>query len=105
MLRILRRLEDARLVKETGGDWAGFVPGCDPDAITIEEIVSLIEGVRREMPEIHMDDHERAVIGELFARLGTCFTNALDHQTIGQLVLALYGERTPARAEDATQGA
>jgi membrane protein len=93
MLRVLRKLEDAQLVKETGGDWAGFVPGCDPDRITVEEVVSQIEGIRRDVPEIHMDDHERAVITDLFARLGSCMSNALDHLTIGQLVRELYGER------------
>jgi membrane protein len=93
MLRVLRKLEDAQLVKEIGGDWEGFVPGCDPNRITIEEIVSHVEGLRRDVPEIHMDDNERAVIGALFTRLGTCLNNALDHLTIGQLVRELYGER------------
>jgi membrane protein len=104
MLRVLRRLGEAQLVKETGGDWAGFVPGCDPDRIAIEEIVAQIEGRRREMPEIHMDDRERATISTLFARLGTCFSNALDHQTIGQLVRELYGQRAEQqRSEDQRQ--
>jgi len=93
MLRVLRKLEDAQLVKETGGDWAGFVPGCDPDRITIEEVVAQVEGLRRDVPEIHMDDHERAVIGELFTRIGACMNNALEHLTVGQLVRQLYGER------------
>src|SRR6266404_3419944 len=57
MLRILRKLEDVQLVKEIGGDWAGYVPGCDPDRITIEEIVAQVEGLRRDIPEIHMDDN------------------------------------------------
>jgi len=93
MLRVLRKLEDAQLVKETGGDWAGFVPGCDPDRITIEEVVAQVEGLRRDVPEIHMDDHERAVIGELFTRIGACMNNALEHLTVGQLVRQLYGDR------------
>ncbi|HEX9458968.1 MAG TPA: YhjD/YihY/BrkB family envelope integrity protein, partial [Thermoanaerobaculia bacterium] len=63
MLRVLRKLEDAQLVKEVGGDWAGFVPGCDPNQITIEEVVAKVEGLRRDVPEIHMDGQERAVIG------------------------------------------
>lgn len=100
MLRVLRRLEDAQLVKEIGGDWAGFVPGCDPDRITIEEVVAQVEGLRREVPEIHIDDHERAAIGDLFVRLGTCLSSALDHETIGRLVNELYGERAPSRADD-----
>src|SRR3954469_3493772 len=100
MLRILRKLEDSQLVKEIGGDWEGFVPGCDPDRITIEEVVAQVEGLRRDVPEIHMDDHERAVIGELFARIGACMNNALEHLTIGALVRELYGERVPSRAGD-----
>ena len=86
MLRVLRKLEDAQLVKEIGGDWAGFVPGCDPDRITIEEVVTQVEGLRRDVPEIHMDDHERTTIGDLFTKLTACMDNALDHHTIGQLV-------------------
>jgi membrane protein len=101
MLRILRKLEDAQLVKEIGGDWAGFVPGCDPDRITIEEVVAQVEGLRRDVPEIHMDDNERTVIGDLFTKLTSCMNNALDHLTIGQLVRQLYGERAPSRATDA----
>jgi len=100
MLRVLRKLEDAQLVKEIGGDWAGFVPGCDPDRITIEEIVAQVEGLKRDVPEIHMDDRERAVIGDLFTRLSACMNNALDHHTIGALVRELYGDRVPSRAGD-----
>jgi membrane protein len=93
MLRVLRKLEDSQLVKEIGGDWAGFTPGCDPNQITIEEVVAQVEGLCRDVPEIHMDETERAVIGELFTRIGTCMNNALEHLTIGQLVRQLYGER------------
>jgi len=101
MLRILRKLEDAQLVKEIGGDWAGFVPGCDPDRITIEEVVAQVEGLKRDIPEIHMEDNERTVIGDLFTKLSACMNNALDHHTIGQLVRELYGNRAPSRAVDA----
>jgi membrane protein len=92
MLRVLRKLEDAQLVKETGGDWPGFVPGCDPFRITVEEVVAQVEGVCRDLPESKINDYERPVIGDLFARLGTCMNNALDHLSIGQLVRQLYGE-------------
>ncbi len=102
MLRVLRRLEDAKLVKEIGGDWAGFVPGCDPDRIMIEEVVAHVEGLRRDVPEIHMDDRERGAVSDLFTRLGTCMSNALDHQTIGHLVRDLYGPRAPSRSGDVT---
>jgi DNA-binding IscR family transcriptional regulator len=104
MLRVLRKLEDAQLVKEIGGDWTGFVPGCDPDRITIEEVVAQVEGLKRDVPEIHMEDNERTVIGSLFTKLSTCMDNALDHHTIGQLVRELYGNRAPARANDLSSG-
>ena len=42
MLRVLRKLEDAQLVKETGGDWPGFVPGCDPSGRCVGEIGGLV---------------------------------------------------------------
>ncbi|MBV8545598.1 MAG: YihY family inner membrane protein [Acidobacteria bacterium] len=100
MLRVLRRLEDGQLVKEIGGDWAGFVPGCDPDRITIEEVVAQVEGLKRDVPEIHMEDNERTMIGDLFKKLSACMNNALDHHTIGQLVRELYGNRAPSRAVD-----
>jgi membrane protein len=100
MLRILRKLEDAQLVKEIGGDWTGFVPGCDPDRITIEEVVAQVEGLKRDVPEIHMEDNERTVIGDLFTKLSICMNNALDRHTIGALVRELYGDRIPSRAGD-----
>lgn len=100
MLRILRKLEEAQLVKEIGGDWTGFVPGCDPDRITIEEVVAQVEGLKRDVPEIHMEDNERTVIGDLFTKLNSFMNDALDHHTIGQLVRELYGERMPSRAGD-----
>jgi len=95
MLRVLRKLEDAQLVKEIGGDWDGFVPGCDPDRITVEEVVSHVEGLCRDVPDIHVDDPERTVVSDLFTRWGTCMNNALDHLTIGQLIRELYGEHAP----------
>jgi membrane protein len=95
MLRILRKLEDVQLVKEIGGDWAGFVPGCDPFRITVEEVVLQAEGSRRDVPEIDLGDNERPVVTELFARISASMNNALDHLTVGQLVRQLYGERGP----------
>ncbi len=100
MIRVLRKLGEAQLVKETGGDLAGFVPGCDPDRIAVEEIVAQIEGLRHELPESNTDDRARATIDDLFARLTTSLSNALDHRTIGQLVREVYGLRAPSRQGD-----
>jgi len=62
MTRVLRNLEDVQLVKEIGGEWAGFVPGCDPDRITVEEVIAQIEGARHAVPDIGPEDRERSAI-------------------------------------------
>ena len=99
MLRILRKLEDAQLVKETGGDWTGFVPGCDPDRISIEEVISHIEGSMRILPDLGPDDEVRRSIGQLFANLNASTASALDRATIGRLVRELYSPRA-VRTDD-----
>jgi membrane protein len=99
MLRILRRLEDARLVKEIGGDWTGFLPACDPDRITIEEIVAQVEGSHRDIPESGPDDNERSVVTALIGRLQDSTANALGRLSIGQLVRDLYTPRLTRRED------
>ncbi len=94
MLRVLRKLEGEQLVKETGGDCPAFVLGCDPDRITIEEVVAHVEGLHRDVPDLPAGDDKRSVISDLFTRLDTSMNNALDHRTIGQLVRQLHGEAT-----------
>lgn len=93
MLRVLRKLDDANLVSQTNGDYVGYVPAGDPDRITIDEVVTQMEGVLRLVPDIGPDDRERAVIGDLFARVNQCTTEALDRMTIGRLVHELYSPR------------
>lgn len=100
MVRVLRRLEDGKLVAQTGGDWVGFVPACDPDRISVEEVVAQMEGVMRLLPDIGPDDNERAAVGALFSTLNSCTTQALDRMSIGRLVRELYSPRE-VRAEDA----
>lgn len=100
MVRVLCRLEDGKLVAQTGGDWVGFVPACDPDRITVEEVVAQMEGVMRLLPDIGPDDNERAAIGALFSTLNSCTTQALDRLSIGRMVRELYSPRE-VRAEDA----
>jgi membrane protein len=99
MVRVMRRLEDGKLVAQTGGDWIGFVPACDPDRISVEEVVAQMEGVMRLLPDIGPDDNERAAIGSLFATLNSCTTQALDRMSIGRLVRELYSPRE-VRSED-----
>ena len=102
MMRVLRRLEDAQLVKEIGGDWQGFVPGCDPDRISIEEVVLHMEG-QRSLPDLGPEDRERKAIGDLFGRLTECTRNALNRMTVGHLVRELYAPRV-TRTEDRFSG-
>ncbi|HYS54934.1 MAG TPA: YhjD/YihY/BrkB family envelope integrity protein [Thermoanaerobaculia bacterium] len=104
MLRILRKLEDAQLCKEIGGDWTGYVPGCDPDRITIEEIILQLEGALRVLPDIGPDDRERAAIGEMFSKLAEATKNTLARLTIGQIVRDLYAPRSPTLVEDRFTG-
>ncbi len=103
MLRVLRKLEDGKLVKETGGNWTGFVPGCDPDRISIEEVVTNIEGSVRMLPDLGPDDEERHAIGDLFMSLHASTTSALDRKTIGRIVRELYAPRA-VRTDDRFTG-
>jgi membrane protein len=93
MLRILRRLEDAKLVKEIGGDWNGFVPGCDPDRISVEEVVSQMEGGFRALPEAGPEDPERDAVAAIFVRLDDATRATLNRMSVGQLVRELYTPR------------
>lgn len=99
MLRILRKLEDAKLVKEIGGDWTGFVPGCDPDRISVEEVVMHIEGGSRALPEAGPADAERDAVAAVFKTLEECARGALNRLSVGQMVRQLYSPRA-ARVED-----
>jgi len=100
MLRVMRKLQDVQLVKEIGGEWAGLVPGCDPDRITVEEIVLQMEGVQHAVPDVGAEDRERAVIAEIFNRMTEATKDALNRMTIGQLVRDFYAPRAPSRIED-----
>jgi membrane protein len=93
MLRVLGKLGDANLVKETGGEWTGFVPACDADRITVEEIMQQLEGSIRVVPDASADDQERRFVNEMFVRLNDSARNVLDRMTIGRIVRELYSPR------------
>jgi len=99
MLRVMRKLEDAKLVSPVGTEWTGFVPACDPDRISVEEVIAQMEGVMRLLPETGSDDREREAIGRIFTNVNTCTTAALDRMSIGRLVRDLYTPRE-VRGED-----
>lgn len=93
MLRVLRKLEDAKLVAPVGGEWIGYVPACDPDRISIEEVIARMEGVMRLVPDIGPDDREREAVGKLFLTVNQCTAAALDRMSVGRLVRELYAPR------------
>jgi len=101
MLRVLRKLEDAKLVAPVGGEWIGYVPACDPDRISVEEVVTQMEGVSRRLPDLGPADRERELIGDVFGRLNECTAVALDRMSIGRMVRELYSPRE-VREEDAS---
>ncbi|MBK5260843.1 MAG: YihY family inner membrane protein [Thermoanaerobaculia bacterium] len=103
MLRVLRKLTDGKLAQETGKEWIGFVPGCDPDRIAVEEIVAHIEGSVRIVPDLGPDDAERRAVGNIFTTLNTSTSAALNRMSVGQLVRDLYSPRA-VRAEDTAIG-
>ncbi len=104
MLRVLSKLEDGKLVKATGGDYLGYVPGCDPDRISVEEIVAQIEGSVRVVPEQGPDDEERRSIGSMFSRMNESTAAALNRTTIGRMVRELYSPRA-IRTDEKVTGA
>ncbi len=99
MLRVLRKLEDAKLVAPVGGEWIGFVPACDPDRISVDEVVTRMEGVLRLLPSFGPEDRERAAVGAIFTNLNECASAALDRMSIGRLVRDLYSPRE-VRSDD-----
>jgi membrane protein len=101
MMRVLRRLGDAKLVKEIGGEWPAYVPGCDPDRITVEEVIVILEG-ERVAPPFPTDgaEVERAAVMGIVDRLRDASRAAIDKLSIGQLVREIYSPRAPSRFED-----
>jgi membrane protein len=100
MMRILRKLEDAQLVREVGGEWAGFVPGCDPDRIMVEEVMHAIQGGTRAIPRMVQQDDATQAIAAIFDTIERSTSAALERDTIGHLVSGLTGPRQPSRIED-----
>ena len=100
MVRILRKLDEVNLVTGTGSDWIGYVPACDPDRISVEEVMATMEGMMRVLPDIGPEDRERSAIGALFGLLNSSASHALERMSIGRLVRELYSPRE-VREEDA----
>lgn len=99
MTRVMARLEDVKLVARTGTDWTGFVPACDPDRISVEEVMAQMEGVMRLIPQSGSDDRERDTLDLLFRMINDSTSRTLDRLSIGRLVRELYSPRE-VRSED-----
>jgi membrane protein len=99
MVRILCKLEDVKLVARTGVDWTGFVPACDPDRISVEEVMAQMEGVMRLIPPGGIEDRERDSLDMLFRMINDSTCRTLDRLSIGRLVRELYSPRE-VRSED-----
>lgn len=93
MLRVMRKLEDSKLVSPVGNEWTGYVPACDPDRISVEEVLTQMEGVMRLLPDIGANDRERTAIGEIFTSVNDCTAATLNRMSIGRLVRELYSPR------------
>jgi YihY family inner membrane protein len=100
MLSVLRRLEDAKLIKEIGGDWTGFAPGCDPDQISVDEVVKVMEGGYRDIPQFDDRRPEMKLLADLFTTLQRCTSEALGRLSIGYLVRQLEGTAGTQRIGD-----
>ncbi|MEO8216640.1 MAG: YhjD/YihY/BrkB family envelope integrity protein [Acidobacteriota bacterium] len=101
MTWILRRLEDGRLVKETGGDWAGFVPGGDPNRIQVEEVIHCIAGTTRSIPNPAVLDTQKAALAHIFEIMDNCTGEALKQYTVGRLVRELYSRDAGRKSDPA----
>ena len=100
MMRVLQKLQDAKLVKEVSGEWLGLVPGCDPDQISVEEVLQQVEGKHRHVPEGGEDSDDRELVGALFERIDASIVSGVNRTTIGDLVRALAKPPQPTRIEE-----
>lgn len=85
MLRILRTLEDARVVKEIGGDWTGWVPGGDPESISVSEVIAVVEQHTTALPDDEPRDDVRSMLGQILDEHERCRVDALGNVSLAQL--------------------
>jgi DNA-binding IscR family transcriptional regulator len=100
MARILLKLEQVNFVKQVGDEDAGYLPACDPDRVTVEEVVTEVEGARRVIPDLASDDAEQRAIAAVLDRIKASTAGALDGMTIAQLAHELDAPRALSRIED-----
>lgn len=99
MLRILRELEDNKIVKEIGGDWTGWVPGGDPDGISIAEVVSVLERHTTELPDESPTDELTGAVTDLLRAHENCIDNSLGNVSLGDLMRRVNVHPAPLPAD------
>ena len=95
-------------MKEIGGEWTGFVPGCDPDRISVEEVVVHMEGGHRIMPDVAPGDRGNAMgifqanvgMWQILARQGE-IPNSQLNESWQKLIKPFAGIRSAAQVYDA----
>jgi len=101
MNAILRRLEDANIVRELSGAFSGWMPAGDPDGIRLEEVVRELEdGGHRKVPAFVGESEGETPVRQLLESLDSSSTAALGDRRLGDLVREIYGESDPPPAED-----
>lgn len=100
ILVILRRLEEANIVRELAGS-DGWFPAADPDGIRLEEVVRELEdGGHRKVPSFSDDAGGETAVKQLLESIDSSTASALGERRLGDLVREIYGEGDPGPIED-----
>jgi membrane protein len=101
IVSILRRLEEANIVRELSDPFTGWLPASDPDGIRLEEVMRELEnGGHRRVPAISGDEPGEAIVRELLGSLDSASAAALGERRLGDLVREIYGDSDPGVTED-----
>lgn len=101
MLAILRRLEEAHIVRELSGSFNGWFPAADPDGIRLEEVVRELEdGGHRKVPSFSGDEAGEVAVQQLLGSIDLSTASALGDRRLGDLVREIYGDSDPGPVED-----
>jgi DNA-binding IscR family transcriptional regulator len=101
IVSILRRLEEANIVRELSDPFTGWLPASDPDGIRLEEVMRELEnGGHRRVPAFSGDEPGEAIVRELLGSLDSASAAALGERRLGDLVREIYGDSDPGVTED-----
>ncbi len=101
IIAILRRLDDADIVREISGAFVGWMPAGDPDGILLEEVMRELEdGGHRRVPSFLEHARGDAEVKQVLESLVEADAGALGDRNLGDLVREIYGESLPRPIED-----